>query len=164
MLAAVSLLLPALTVRPIAAADREPLHDAFLRLSDASRHRRFLAPKPRLTAAELRYLTEVDHRSHEALLALAPDGRIVAVARYAPHGPAGLAELAVTVEDKLQGRGIGTMLSFRLLAAAAANGIHTLTASMLAGNEAARALCARLGFRMLGVHNGVIDAELQVRW
>jgi hypothetical protein len=36
--------------------------------SDAAVYRRFLNPHGRLTAAELRYLTEVDHHDHEAPL------------------------------------------------------------------------------------------------
>ena len=59
-----------LRVRPIVPADREPLADAFDRLSDRSRHQRFLAPKPRLSARELDYLTDVDHVTHEALVAI----------------------------------------------------------------------------------------------
>jgi hypothetical protein len=51
--------------------------------SDEAVYRRFLNPHGRLTAAELRYLTEVDHRDHEALLAF-PLGssKSVGVARY----------------------------------------------------------------------------------
>ena len=51
---------------------------------------RFLSPKRSLSAAELRFLTEVDHHDHEAIGALSPaDGRGVGIACYirAPGDP-----------------------------------------------------------------------------
>ena len=39
------------------------LESALQRLSPDSRHKRFLAPKPRFNSAELRYLTEVDEQA-----------------------------------------------------------------------------------------------------
>lgn len=164
--AAASLLTPAaLTVRPIGPADSEALQAAFLRLSPASRHSRFLTPKASLSPAELTYFTEVDHRRHEALVALAPDdGRIVAVARYAPAAADGVADFSVAVEDALHRRGIGTTLAFRLVGLAAGNGVRTLTASTLAGNGAARKLLARLGFRVVGLDHGLVEAELRLAW
>jgi hypothetical protein len=59
-------------VRPIEPGDKAGLAAAFERLSDESRYRRFLSPHGRLSQAELRYLTEVDHHDHEALVALDP--------------------------------------------------------------------------------------------
>ena len=42
----------------------------FERLSPESRYRRFLAPMPELSEAAVRYLTEIDHHDHEAMIAL----------------------------------------------------------------------------------------------
>ncbi len=53
-------------------ADAPLLADAFTRLSEESRRLRFLGPKPSLSSAELRYLTEVDGHRHEALSAIDP--------------------------------------------------------------------------------------------
>ena len=39
-------------------------------MSDRTRRQRFLGPKPRLSARELDYLTDVDHVTHEALVAI----------------------------------------------------------------------------------------------
>src|SRR5438552_3334537 len=57
-------------IRPIEAGDNARLAKAFSLLSDETRNRRFLAPKPRLTPRELRYLTEVDGCDHAALVAV----------------------------------------------------------------------------------------------
>ena len=59
-------------------------------LSEQSIQRRFLGPKPSLSASELRYLTEVDGHDHYAIVAIPDDGddRIVAVARFVRrHAP-----------------------------------------------------------------------------
>jgi len=70
-------------IRPLRGTDAPLLADGFARLSLRSRHMRFLTPKAELSAAELHYLTEVDHHDHEALGAVDhADGRGVGVARY----------------------------------------------------------------------------------
>ncbi len=71
------------TVRPIRPWDKAELDAGLHRLSDTAVHQRFLAPKPSFTAAELRYLTEVDGRDHVARVAepVERPGLIVAVGR-----------------------------------------------------------------------------------
>jgi GNAT superfamily N-acetyltransferase len=153
-----------LRVRPIVAADREPLADAFDRLSDRSRRQRFLAPKPRLSARELDYLTDVDHVTHEALVAIdETTGEIVAVGRYATGGAGGpAADMALVVVDAWQRRGIGHALAVRLVERARANGITRLTGTALADNLRVRTLLDRLGFRVRSVSAGVVEVELDV--
>jgi RimJ/RimL family protein N-acetyltransferase len=151
-----------LDVRPITPHDRDRLAAGFAALSARTRYLRFLAPKPRLSERELTYLTEVDHRTHEALIAVVPeDGRLVAVARYAPvHGEPGTADFAVVVADEWQGRGIGSRVSRELLRRAADNGVRRLTAITLEENRAARRMLRRLGFRTTGFGGGVVELEL----
>ncbi len=137
-------------VRPIAADDRARLAAMFAGLSDRSRYLRFHGAKPRLSERELTYLTDVDHRRHEALVALdAQDGSIVGVARYATAaGDAGTADFAVAVADAWQGQGIGTLLGRELLVRARANELHELTATSLSENGPARRVLVRLGFAL----------------
>jgi GNAT superfamily N-acetyltransferase len=153
-----------LRVRPIVPADREPLADAFDRLSDRSRRQRFLAPKPRLSARELDYLTDVDHVTHEALVAIdETTGDIVGVGRYATgSGAGGAADMALAVVDAWQRRGIGHGLAVRLVERARANGITRLTGTALADNLRVRVLLDRLGFRVRSVSAGVVEVELDV--
>lgn len=151
-----------LHIRPLEPSDRDRIANLFTRLSPESRHRRFLGPKPELSARELTYLTVVDHRWHEALAAIDPsDGSIVAVARYAghPRRPSA-ADVALVVVDELQRRGIGTALARCLIVRARVNGFAVLTASTLWENRPARALLRRLGFRAHGSQGSVIELEL----
>jgi GNAT superfamily N-acetyltransferase len=153
-----------LRVRPIVPADREPLAHAFDRLSDRSRRQRFLAPKPRLSARELDYLTDVDHVTHEALVAIdETSGEIVGVGRYATgSGGGAAADMALAVVDAWQRRGIGHALAVRIVERARANGITRLTGSALADNLRVRSLLDRLGFRVRSVSAGVVEVELEV--
>jgi RimJ/RimL family protein N-acetyltransferase len=149
-------------MRPLTRADRDGLAAAFERLSDRTRHLRFLGPKPRLSSSELTYLTEIDHRSHDALVAIeSASGRIVGVARYAAmRGEVGSADLAVVVADEWQGRGLGTRLVRELLERAAANGVKRVVATTLHENRAARGMLRRLGFRTSALAGGVVDLQL----
>jgi RimJ/RimL family protein N-acetyltransferase len=153
-----------LRVRPIVPADREPLADLFARLGDRSRRYRFLAPKLRLSERELDYLTDVDHVTHEALVAIdESSGEIIGVGRYATGRQGGIeADMALVVTDAWQRRGVGHGLAVRLLERACANGIRRLTGSTLIDNLRARAVLARLGFRITAVSGDVVDLELDV--
>jgi RimJ/RimL family protein N-acetyltransferase len=103
-------------VRPVRATDAVLLAEGFARLSERSRRMRFLGPKGELSASELRYYTDVDHHDHEALVALDPARRRLAgVARYVRDADdPQAAEIALTVADDWQGRGLGTELLARL--------------------------------------------------
>ncbi|MGA2013187.1 MAG: GNAT family N-acetyltransferase [Solirubrobacteraceae bacterium] len=136
-----------LEIRPVTPADRDGFVEAFARLGETSRYRRFLTPHGDLSGAELRYFTEVDHHDHEALVAIDPaTGRGVGVARYVRSGAdPGAAELAVAVVDDWQGAGVGSRLALALAQRARAEGIHSFSALMLADNELMLNLARDLG-------------------
>jgi RimJ/RimL family protein N-acetyltransferase len=150
-----------LGVRPIDATDRDALATWFGRLSPESRRRRFLGPKPKLTTRELTYLTDVDHVTHTALVAVDEAGRLIGEARYATADPGDrTADFAVTVSDEWQGRGVGTRLAALLVRKARENGITRLTAMTLWDNTAAMTLLHRLGFLRAGYDGDAIEYEL----
>ena len=132
-------------IRPIEPGDKARLSAALGRLSQETIHRRFLAAKPRLSSAELRYLTEVDGHDHVALVAFLagdPDS-IVAVARCVRLvDAADTAEFAIVVGDPLQGRGLGSLLARELATAARSAGIRRFSATMAGENVAVRRLIA----------------------
>lgn len=106
----------AVLIRPVQPSDAPLLVDGFARLSAHSRQMRFLRRKDELSAAELRYFTDVDHHDHEALGALDPGGRGVGIARYVrdahdPHaaGNAGMTALLDNTGGTPVGRGPGTV-------------------------------------------------------
>src|SRR3954451_7651508 len=132
-----------LLIRPIRPSDKALLAAGLTRLSEASRQRRFLGPKPRFTGAELRYLTEVDGRDHYAIVAVTPgwDGDIVAVGRWVRLASNPLdAEAAIVVCDALQNKGLGKHLARLLAGAAVERGILRIHATMASENPPAMAL------------------------
>ena len=139
-----------LVVRPIEATDKAMLAAGLTRLSETSRQRRFLGPKPRLTQAELRYLTEVDGHDHYAVVAVDPESaEIVAVARWVRlRTDPEAAEAAVVVCDALQHRGLGKQLARMLADAARAEGIRRIHATMLSDNPPALALMRVIAARL----------------
>ena len=149
-----------LIIRPITAGDKAALAEGFDRLSPDSRYRRFLSPHPRLSQAELRYFTEIDHHDHEALVALERStGLGVGVARYvrSVSDPA-TAEFAVAVVDYWQHRGVGTLLAEALARRAREEGITRLTGLVLAGNQPMLNLAHELGdVRVLNHDEGLVE-------
>jgi GNAT superfamily N-acetyltransferase len=149
-------------VRPIGPGDRELLRAGFERLGAESRYRRFLAPVGHLSERWLTYLTEVDHRDHEALAAIDPaSGDGVGVARFvrSPARP-DTAEAAVTVADDWQGRGLGTALLELLAARAREEGIVRFTALVLASNDEMVDLLRRPGpVRVVNRAAGTVEVE-----
>lgn len=154
-----------LAIRPISPDDKPALREGFERLSEQSRYRRFLSPHDALSDAELRYLTEVDHHDHEALVAVEPrTGAGVGVARYVRSGkdPAS-AELAVAVVDDWQGRGVGTRLATALAARARDEGITTFTALVLTENQLMLNLARALGeARIINREAGTVELAIEL--
>jgi RimJ/RimL family protein N-acetyltransferase len=137
-----------LLVRPMHGFDGAALAAAVAHLSPRSRYLRFLTPKPRLTRREIASLTDLDHHAREALIATEPtSGAWVAVARYAAFADDPLtADVAVTVADPWQQRGVGSALVALLVERARQEGIARLQATTLAGNLPALRLLLRQGF------------------
>lgn len=130
-----------ITIRPIEPDDRQGLAEGFARLSPETRYRRFFSPVPELRERDLDYLTQIDHRDHEALVAIDDaTGEGVGVARYIRISD-GVAEPAVVVVDDWQGRGVGSALLSSLVDRAREEGVTRFEAPVLAtNNEAIRAL------------------------
>ena len=152
----------AVLIRQVRSTDAPLLADGFAWLSPRSRWTRFLGTKTTLSAAELRYFTEVDHHDHEAIGALsAADGRGVGIARYVRDADdPQAAEIAVTVVDDWQGRGLGTALLSRLAGRARHAGIARFTALVSAENVAVAGLARKLGARLAGRGPGTVEYEV----
>jgi len=146
-------------------SDGELLLRAFERLSPESRYRRFLAPMPELNEQMVRYLTDLDHHDHEAMIALdEKTGEGLGVARYVrSRDRPTTAEPAVTVIDDWHGRGLGTLLLEVLSARAREEGITSFTALMLASNQEMMDVITGLGpIRIVDQEAGTVEVDMPI--
>jgi protein lysine acetyltransferase len=152
-----------LFLRPVLPGDAERVGRGRVEFSPETLYRRFFsggAP----TAAQLTYLCEVDYVDHFVWVVTdGVDGPVVADARFVrdKDDPAS-AEIALTVADAYQGRGIGTLLLGALAAAARVDGIKRFHALGLSDNVAVRALGDRFQARWQCEEPGVVTTTMEV--
>ena len=124
------------TIRPIEPDDGPRIREIWDAMSAESRRRRFLSPANEVSDEEIQYLVDVDHKRHEALLALDEAGRAVGVARFVrTPGDRTSAEVAVVVVDDWHRRGLGTLLLDLLTERARELEIERYTAIVSKDNE-----------------------------
>lgn len=152
-------------VAPLYPGDRARYLGGLDRVSSDSLYKRFLTPVRRLTEAQLRYLLEIDHSDHEALLAVdEAGGDAVGVARFIrSRDVPELAEAAVLVVDDWQRRGLGKALCRLLAERAREVGIERFEASLLPENRAMLALLESLGpVRTLSQDSSTVAVEVEL--
>jgi RimJ/RimL family protein N-acetyltransferase len=106
-------------------------------------------------------LVAVDDRDHVALVAETVEGgRPIGIARYVrDRVDYGSADVAVSVVDVWQDRGIGTLLTRALAARARRADIDRFTIAMLPGNQAALRLARGVAGVLELVHRDTYGAE-----
>jgi len=138
-----------LRARPMQPTDKPYLQEGFTRLSPQSRYHRFLSGVTRLSATQLRQLTEFDRTTQAAWVvfdAQAEPAKGVAVGRYVlDEADPGRAELALVVADEYQARGVGRRLLALLTACAVDRGVGAFTALTAEDNHRIRGWFASLG-------------------
>jgi GNAT superfamily N-acetyltransferase len=151
-------------IRPIRPEDRENLAAGVRELSPESRYRRFLGATGELSDSDLRYLTEVDHHDHEALVAVeAGTEHGVGVARFVrSQDDPEVAEIAIAVADPWQRRGVGSALLRRLNERARHEGIRRFSADILTENRPMLDLIQELGeVRVKSREQGSVALEVE---
>ncbi|MEO6715274.1 MAG: arsinothricin resistance N-acetyltransferase ArsN1 family A [Mycobacteriales bacterium] len=117
------------------------------------------------SVAEMAAQISQQSQQHPTLVACEGDA-VVGWAALRPYSDracyAGIASFSVYVDSAARGRGIGVSLVASLLECARGAGHWKITSRILTGNDASRALCRRLGFREVGVHER--HAQLDGRW
>lgn len=134
-------------VRPMRADDADVVGAGVASLSPTTLRLRFFTPMPRLTAGVLADLTAIEPGQRIVLLAFeAGSGRLAGGARAVRHraNPA-TADIAVTIGDAFQRRGLGSTLLVALVRAARAEGIEQLAGHVLVENAGGRALVRSAG-------------------
>jgi GNAT superfamily N-acetyltransferase len=121
-------------IRPIRPDDVGDLRAAIAHADPGTLHARFLGSPPQ-DAASIHRLVEVDYVNRLALVAFAPDGTGVGIARYEGLADSTSAEVAVAVDPAWRKVGLASRLLRELGLAALDRGITEFTAMLLAENR-----------------------------
>jgi GNAT superfamily N-acetyltransferase len=130
------------TIRPLRDGDIGTVTSLFERLGERSRERRFCGAKPRLSDPELEQLARVDCTRHALVGYVDGDPLPAGIARLVRVGDT--AEIAVSVADCYQGRGVGTTLVGALAADARAAGITRFVATVCGDNPGILAILRKV--------------------
>ena len=152
-------------VRQMRPEDEHLLADGFSRLSADSRRLRFLAAKPALSPSEVRYFASVDGTNHDAVGAIdGATGCGVGIARFVRLAPgSSTADVAVTVVDEWQRRGLGSILMDELIVRALRAGVETFVAEVAAENTGAHDFLLKAApSRRKRLQAAVVDMELDL--
>lgn len=155
-------------LRHIQPTDKEALHRAFHRLSPESRYRRFFAGMTELSDEMLEYLCDVDGRNHVAIVAVIESNDLkaeegVGVARFVRlQDEPDVAEIAVTVVDDQQNKGLGSLLLATAARAARARGITHFRAEVLASNDKMLDMLRDAGATLRPTAEGTVAVDAQI--
>lgn len=153
-------------LRLVRRADGELLRQGFEELSPQTRYLRFFGLKPELSDADVEALTDLDGARRLAICAVEMvDGREhgLAVARFARDtATSEVAEAAITVADRVQNRGLGTLLLQRLAAAASERGVTRFRCELLAENLPVRRMLEQIEGARFELEGNLLRAEVPV--
>jgi acetyltransferase len=162
----------AVTIRPIRPEDEPLLIRLHQVLSERTVYLRYFQPLKLSQRTAHERLTRICFIDYDREIVLVADHRkkddghpeIIAIGRLSKlRGGGNEAELAVLVDDRYQGQGLGTELFRRLIAVARDEKLKRVVSTILAENREMRAICKKLGFRMeADLEDGTVRAELDV--
>ena len=138
--------------------DREALLAAVGRATTETLYHRFFAAKRAFSEQEQHFFLDIDFVSHVALVAEAIEDRrpvIIGGCRYVVIAP-GRAEVAFTVIDEYQKKGLGTALIRRLTAIGREAGLTELVAEVLSDNAPMLKVFERSGLAMTTRREGAV--------
>jgi GNAT superfamily N-acetyltransferase len=151
-------------MRALGSEDRKRIEAGFGQLSEATVRARFLG-NVRATPRLFAWVDELDGRDRIAVgAAHAESGAPLGLARFVRDAhDATRADVAITVLDGWQRRGVGTALIQELARRAARVGVTTFSATALAENHGARELARKVGDTRIGpASRGVVSIDIGI--
>lgn len=124
--------------RAIKPSDEDQMRRLFYRFSDESIYYRYFAPIKTMPHTEMQDYVNVDYRDSLSIVGLVGEPgeeKLICEGRYVRHDRRPYADVAFVVDEEYQGLGIATYLYRMLSQHALQNGLHGLTADVLASNK-----------------------------
>lgn len=153
-------------VRDVHPEDKPLLEVGFEHLSPQSRYFRFLGGHSRLSEAELARFTaenDADQVAIGAMIMHGSESMPAGIARYVLHSAqSDLAEIAITIVDRSQGLGLGSLLIGVLAKYAALQGIREFSALVHVENHRMLGLLQHLGARQFDRSGAEIEFRLPI--
>jgi GNAT superfamily N-acetyltransferase len=147
------------TVRTVNSCDRQCISNEFSQLSVESRYSRFHTYIDKLTESQLTYLSDVDNINHVLItITKSVDNGIsgLGLGRYIKlYNCEDTAEFAITVADKYQNQGVGSLLLSYLIEHAKCNGVSILQGFVLDSNKPMKKLLQKYNFKHAGIEDGL---------
>ncbi|OSC40964.1 GNAT family N-acetyltransferase [Mycobacterium decipiens] len=150
-----------LLLRPVLPGDRERTVHGHVHFSAETLYRRFMSARAP-SKALMRYLAEVDYVDHFVWVVTDGDDPVADARFVRDENDPTVAEIAFTVADAYQGRGIGSFLIGALSVAARVDGVERFSARMLSGNLSMRTIMDRYGSVWQREDVGVITTVIDV--
>jgi acetyltransferase len=121
----------------------------------------------RTTHERLTRICFIDYDREMALVAehknTSGEPEIIAIGRLSRLRGRDEAEMAVLVDDRFQHQGLGSELYRRLIEVARAEGLATVSSTILAENRDMQAICRKLGFHLKAdLKDGTVEAVLKL--
>ncbi len=139
------------TFRPVHPTDEASMRELHYALSQDTIYYRFMTRVQRFTHKEILNYVYIDHRRDVAIVGTVPEAHgeeMIAVGRYYLDEKTNRAEVAFTVRDEWQGRGIGHALFAHLVTLAKRAGIAGFTAEVLRENRRMQAVFNHSGLKV----------------
>jgi protein lysine acetyltransferase len=150
-----------LMLRPVLPGDNERTMHGHIEFSSETLYRRFMTARIP-TPALLQYLSEVDYVDHFVWVVTDGDDPVADARFVRDENDPTVAEIAFTVADDYQGRGIGSFLISALSIAARVDGVERFSARMLSDNVPMRTIMDHYGAVWQREDVGVITTVIDV--
>jgi RimJ/RimL family protein N-acetyltransferase len=151
-------------LRPVKISDEPLLKDFFYSLSDNTLYRRFFSMRRDMPHDRLQQFVVVDYSKSMMILATLQNGQreeVVGMGQYFVNEKTHTAEVAFSVRDDYQNKGIATEVFRYLTYLAKKKGLLGFTAEIQMDNRPMLRLNAKMGFDLqMKIENGVYDATL----
>jgi RimJ/RimL family protein N-acetyltransferase len=155
-------------IRAIRPDDKDGFARAFEHLSDTTIYRRFFAQKKQITEKELKIATEIDFVRVVALVTeIEKNGErsLIGACRYVAideNDPPRRAEVAFTVFDAWQGKGLGKLLFKHLVDIGKSMGIGRFEAVVLSENVGMRKIFSSVGLKKVNIRSDVREVHFDI--